>query len=334
VGYKTTSAQVSALLLDELRHAMENPNDIFGYARYGNGVDWSQLDMLSGGIQPFYFGVLAARPKVGKTQLACALIPHIAAQADLVGLVVKVITLETTTLAYQRRMAAVMAKIADPMDIRRGKITENEQQRYVEALAYIASLPIEYLSMKSDLTFEQSMVPGYSGVSVEDVIEFVRDGDNTFYWVLDHLGLLRGIQMVSDVYTSINDKIDKLTDLSHLVTSGMVITHVNRASVGGKLTLASLSHSDKLGQNADIVLLLDRPMMDKELTEEDVALFDGREPGWMGVITRNENTGVVPVRWHYTSASYSEYVTSPEIPLPGIVVPSKSSVKRPEKRGR
>lgn len=322
MGRIRTTEEVGKLLFEQLDKAMSNPNDIFGYARYGNGEAWKQLDVMSGGMQEYNLQVLAARPKVGKSMWVSGIIPFVAEQAVEVDKIVRIVTLETTEEAYLMRIAAIMAKINDPMNIRRGKLTPEEATRYKKALKRLQSLPIEFLAIGRELEFEETMIPGNSGVTTNDVWDFVRGNRSregeTFWWVLDHAGLLKNVTQSKDVTSGIVSVIDSMTNLAHSVVTGMVITHLTRASVGGKVTLASLAGADQWGRNLDVGLLIERPMMDRELEPEDVALFDEGEPAFMHFFSRNENMGVIPMMWKHKQASFEELVLAPgvEIPMP------------------
>src|SRR5258708_12304980 len=104
-----TEADTSQEISDEWKAAQANPRFIYGYGRYGDGKQWTKLDELTRGLQRYTLAVLAAPPKSGKSMLAAAWVPFIAEQADEVGEVVRIITLETSPQSYQKRMAALMA---------------------------------------------------------------------------------------------------------------------------------------------------------------------------------------------------------------------------------
>ena len=167
-----TAAETSRELRDEWKTAKSNPRYIFGYGRYGDGKQWVKLDELTGGLQHNNLATLVALPKDGKSMLAAAWVPIIAEQADEVGEVVRVITLETSRQTYQRRMAALMAGIKEPKNIRRGMLTAAEEKKYLSALDWLEGLPIEYLDNK-DLSEEQALQLGNSPISFDKMAQFV-----------------------------------------------------------------------------------------------------------------------------------------------------------------
>lgn len=319
-----TAEGVSEALRKEVEQALAHPNEIFGYARYGDGVQWTRLDKATGGIQPKTLGVLAARPKVGKSMLAAGWVPLIAEQAMNEGQVVRVVTLEMSWLSYQRRMAAILAQIRDPMNIRRGTITPEEVKRYNRALDQLASLPIEYLSNETDLTEAEAMKRGGSVITFDDVNRFVRarGGEPTYWWLLDHIGLLSDLNSDGDVTKSIYYLANKLAGLAHQVATGLVITHLTRASVGAMPTIESIAGSDQVGRNADSIMLLSRPFMGAT-DPDDLALIEDGEPAFLQVYSRDEGGGLDVLLWDRHKASFSELVV-PE----GVEIPMPKSTKK------
>lgn len=321
-----TISTVREALEHQLNIAMQHPGEIFGYARYGDGQQWVQLDHLTGGWQRNSYTVLAAYPKVGKSMFAAALIPFAAEQAVAEDKVVRVCTLETTEEVYMRRMAAIIADIPDPKNIRRGMLLPEEEEKYRAALKYLSSLPIEFLSFGRDMSFEETMVPGGSGVSIEDVKQFVRQGD-TYLWIVDHIGLLRDTEQSKDTYTRTVSLNDKLTDLAHEECTGMVVTHLTRASRSGRPTLGSIAGADQIGRNLDVGFLIDRPMMDKELSPEEAELYREGEPAFLQFYSRDEGLGVIPMWWRHGYASFRELVLAPgvEVPMPKMKTKKKAN---------
>ena len=276
------------------------------------------MNRLTGGPQANHFMVLASRPKVGKSMLVSGWLPWIAHQAAQQGKVVRVVTLETTMASYQSRSAAMLARLNDPLNIRRGMLNKDEVDRYYRALAKLRDLPIEYLSNERDLdmTPEQAMRDGASGVSLVDIRKFVAQRD-TFLWVIDHIGLIATDTYSADRMVGITNG---LTDLAHKFVGGIAITHLTRASVGGIPSIESLSSTDQLGRNADALYLIYRPFAVRTgLTPEQLATIDGfgGDPGAIFFKSRDEGAGTVGVVWKSGLASFVEADwEEDEIPLP------------------
>ena len=316
------AASTSDELREELDAALSHPNEIFGYAKYGWDKDWRQLNKMTGGIQPKSLSILAARPKRGKSMLAAAWVPQVAEQAMSEDKVVRVVTLEMQRKSYQRRMAAIMAGIPNPMNIRRGTLDKQEQKRYLRALDELSILPIEYLSNEVDLTEEEALKLGNSPVSYDEVSSFIRGrmgGGETYWWVLDHIGLLTDLSTYGDVTTSVYSLANRLAGLSHTVATGLVITHLNRASAGSVPTIESIAGSDQVGKNADQIFLLSRPFMDvPNLEEKDQKLIEDGEPAFLQFYSRDEGSGVDILWWQSKYATFKEidWPEGKEIPMP------------------
>lgn len=321
-----TARDTSEELLEELDAALSHPAEIFGYGRYGDGSQWLTLDRMTGGLQPNTLAVLAARPKVGKSMLASAWVPIIARQALAEDKVVRVVSLEMSRKAYQRRMAAIMAGVRDPKRIRQGLLSAEEQRQYRLALSELALLPIEYLANERDLDEEETFKLGNSPITVSEVNRFLRggrDGQETYWWLLDHIGLLNDLDRFDNVTTSIYQLANKLAHIAHKVCAGMVITHLNREAVGGTPRIESLSGSDQVGKNADLIFLLWRPFTEFELSEEDRELIREGEPAFLQFYSRDEGSGLDLLWWDAEKASFGEM----KVPA-GTKVPMPSAAKR------
>src|SRR5258708_31270215 len=116
-----TEADTSQEISDEWKADKANTRFIYGYGRYGDGKQWTKMDELTRGLQRYTLAVLAAPPKSGKSMLAAAWVPFIAEQADEVGEVVRIITLETSPQSYQKRMAALMAGLMEAQKNKKAK---------------------------------------------------------------------------------------------------------------------------------------------------------------------------------------------------------------------
>ncbi len=331
-----SAAVTSTELLEDFERALAHPNEIFGYGRYGDGKRWAVLDELTGGLQGRTFTVLASRPKVGKSMLASAWVPFIAEQALMEERVVRIVSLEMSRKAYQRRMAAIMAGIKDPKAIRKGTLDKLEQRRYRSALAQLAALPIEYLAVEKALTEEEALKYGNSPITFKDVEAFIQGPrpTNTFWWMLDHIGLLNdldgpgGGDMNRSIYTLAN----KLAGLAHKVAAGLIITHLNRASVGGMPSIESIAGSDQVGRNADQIFLLTRPFFELgELSEEDQAIIDEGEPAFLKFISRDEGSGMDVLLWDKERATFDEMQLAPGAK---VRMPGSRTGTGPARRGR
>lgn len=300
-----SSSDVSSELWAEFEYAYKHPREIFGYANFG--PSWPGLNKATAGIHTNTWSVLASRPKVGKSYLCSAWVPEIALQAreEGKGRVVRVITLETTTKTYQRRMAAILAGIPNPRAIRAGTLSDEHREKYRQALNWLSSLPIEYISNEKNLNEEEALLFGNSSVTLKDIRDFIQP--DTYWWVLDHMGLvseLRGGDTTTKTLNLAND----LQRLANQVAAGLTVTHLTRASMGGGIpSIESISGSDQVGKNADVLLLLQRPYFEaRNLTAEDLALVEKREPALLVFQSRDEGGGIVYLVWDKEQVAFYE----------------------------
>lgn len=314
-----TARRVGAHLRAESKAAQENPRDIYGIGSFG--PRWPRLDALTAGPQERALGVLGARPKVGKSMLCAAWIPWLAEQAMALGKVIRVVTLETSVKTYQKRMAAMLAEIEDPMRIRKGTLTPDEVQALYRAYDYLDALPIEYIGVDDDLDAEAAQKPGNSPVTIGDIDAFVGKPD-TFWWVLDHIGLVATPELArGDYVASIYNLSTRLLYIAKRKVGGLVVTHLSRAS-GQALSIDAIAGSDQLGRVADQIFLLRRPWFElqRPLTDDEREQLDGMggEIALLQTHSREESGGLDLLWWSRKHANFAELATRPgqSIPLP------------------
>lgn len=254
--------------------------------------------------------------------LAAAWVPWIGLQAKQAGDVLRLVTLETTRRAYFRRVAAILAGIEEPTRIRTGFLSDDDAERYEAALDLIADLPIEVMSNEDDLTEEEAMVPGASGMTFADIQSFLWP-DDTYWYLVDHIGLVfdPSARNLTDamVRTSI-----QFARFSHSRVGGMVITHLTRSSVGGgRPTIDHLANADQLTKDGDEIFLLDRPYKHaRRLDERDMAYLEqiGGDPASLEYISRDGAGGIDFLIWSKGRASFYELKEQPAghvMPRPG-----------------
>lgn len=315
-------------LRQELRAARANPKVIFGFAHFG--PEWPLLNERTHGLHPGELGILASQPKVGKSMFLIQIFVAIARQAlaEGKGRTVDYITLEMSETNLLRRMACALAGIKDPTSVRTGFITEQEASAYFKALDEIEKLPIRFLSntrLKGDsaLSKDDSMVLGNSSVSVDDVLQFVSG--NTFWWALDHIGLLANVGS-GDTRRDLMVSYNKLMGLAHdTPAAGIVVTHLNRQHAGKFPTMDMLAETSQAAKNADYMFLLSRPAHEApQLVEPDKAeLMRIAEPAYNHFVSRESGEDVFTWIWDVKAAKFREAVLAPGTPLPFIGSKSK-----------
>ncbi len=162
---------------------------------------------------------------------------------------------------------------------------------------------------------------GNSPITYQDVAAFIQGNSkfyakgrstDTYWWLLDHIGLLNDIDTSGDITRSIYTLANKLAGLCHRVAAGMTITHLNRASVGGLPSIESIAGSDQVGRAADAILLLTRPFFELgELSAEDQELIKEGEPAFLKFYSRDEGSGLDVLLWDAGRATFDEMQLAP-----------------------
>lgn len=254
--------------------------------------------------------------------LAAAWVPWIAQQANRDGGILRLVTLETRRKTYFRRIAAILAGIEEPTRILTGFLSDEELERYEAALDWLATLPIEVLSSEDDLNDAEAMTPGASGVTYQTIERFLWP-DDTYWWLVDHIGLVYDPTTRNMTDKMVNLSI-QFSRFSHSKSGGMVITHLTRASVGGgRPTIDNLANSDQLTKDGDEIFLLDRPYRHaRSLDENDMAYLEriGGDPASLEYVSRDGAGGIDFMIWSKSRASFYELEEQPAghiMPRPG-----------------
>lgn len=315
-----TAQQISKELREQYKQARANPREIFGVAHFG--PKWPKLNKLTRGLQDKTFTLLLARQKVGKSTLISQFLPEWGVQAKEAGKVLRVVTLETTMLTYLGRTAAQLAGIKDPLRIRAGMLTVPEQKDYGLALRTLEALPIEFLSNEIDLTEKETMIGGFSGIGMDQIEAFVRQ-DDTFLWVVDHVGLINRQGVGGKGTTEQLEGIaNRLTIIANRYVGGIGIHHLNRSSLdGGTPGFENIAGTDVFGRNAGAIYWIWRPFFEsRNRTAEDLEMMRamGGDPGLILFKSRSEGNGSVGMFWSNELAAFEESDNDEEdMPRPG-----------------
>lgn len=248
-------------------------------------------------------------------------LPDLARQARDAQKVVRVVTLETTVKTYQRRAAARLAHITDPLRIRKGLLDDTESKRYRLALKTMSQLPIDYLSNEYDMSEDEAMQSGSSQIGMSVIEEFIRQ-PNTFMWIIDHIGLINRRSTSGRADEQMASIADRLAYISNRYVGGIGISHLNRESLDGGLpSFENIAGTDVLGRNAGALYFLWRPFFESRTrTPEDVQMMDamGGDPGLLIFFSRDEGYGQTGIFWNRDLVSFEESDTREEdLPRPG-----------------
>jgi replicative DNA helicase len=198
---------------------------------------------LNGGFKRGHFIIIAARPSVGKTALADA----IGLNAARSGKHVVVFSLEMSREEWLKRSACSIGSV-DAGNHTKGRLTEDEEQRFSNALASIKALPL-FIDDGTDLTTDTMRTALRVKQPRADLV------------IIDYLQLIR---MKGDRYEAVSEVSRSIKLLAkELQIPFVVLCQLNRqaASDGnGKADkipqVHHLKESGSLEQDADIVMLL------------------------------------------------------------------------------
>ena len=298
-------------LIGAAQRALANPRRIYGYAYYGEYADspenpqqgdrFVKLDKVTHGLQYKKMIYLGGRPKSGKSMLLASFLPNIAEQCPD-GQKIRVVTLEMTGEAYMKRMAAIMAQ-ADQDAIDTGYADPTAVERYIQAVKYLQTLPIEYIE----------------AAQMRELVQIIDNKDvPTFFWALDNFGLVAEGTDYKDLQSTAN----KIQHLCQKVATGMIIGHLNRASVGKRPTIESIGGTDQLGRNADEIWLLYKVL---EGLDVDPADLEDGEPAELVLFMRDRKGGQVPLWWDRNYACFRDLNPDEQ---EEIVIPDKKRGKK------
>jgi DnaB helicase-like protein len=304
--------QVGAELQREAIAAQKSPKRVYGYAHYGwyqddverptKGDKFVRLDTITHGTQRNKMIYLGGRPKSGKSMLLAGILPNLAEQCPP-GEMIRLISLEMSAGAYVERMASILSGVTNASGIHTGYIDPDELVRYCEAVEYISSLPLEII--------DKATLNEISGIiSNKDV--------PTYLWALDNFGLISGTE-----HRDIGSAANVIQQLCQHVATGIIIGHLNRASVGKRPTMESIAGSDQLGRNFDEAWLLWKVLDGLEI---DPSMIEDGEAAELVVISRASMGGIDHLWWDKKTASFSEMTPEQVEAMPAPAPAKKGKV--------
>lgn len=233
--------------VEEVQKAFKEKRQLLGYSCGFDG-----LDEIIDGIQEDNMYVLGARPSIGKTAFALALMMGIASK----GVKTSVCSLEMSALSLFFRM--ISAKSDIPMwQIKKGIVNESSSMinRFNRAVEQLYSLPISI--MDSGIDNDKIL---YSRIRYEAKVK----GSKVIF--IDHLGLIE----VSDSSGQRYVDVGRITKTLHKMTRELhvaivLLAQCGREAEGKKPNLALLRESGNIEQDADVIMLLHRQ---RELDDE------------------------------------------------------------------
>jgi replicative DNA helicase len=262
----------------------------------GVPTGYTDLDELTGGLQPSDLIILAARPSVGKTSFALSLGYNVAFNAQST---VAVFSLEMSRDQLVQRMLAMHTGI-DMQRLRTGNLRGDELNLALEGMGVLSELPV--------------YIEDTPGLSITDVRARARRlhsevGINLV--IIDYLQLMQGrrsdnrVQEVSEISRGLKGLARELN------VPVIALSQLSRAVEGRQShvpMLSDLRESGSIEQDADIVMFIYREeLYDKETDKKGVAEIHMAKH-------RNGPLGVIPLRFEARTTRFHnlERYRSPE----------------------
>ena len=269
------------------------------------------LDDVLRGMQPGELTLLAGRPSMGKTALACHLLRRMARAGQSVGLV----SIETPSEQLGINWLASRVRI-DSRNLRDGFIPKDTPQRLLEGMEQIAELDPYWRCCDRGVK---------TVMDLRRIARLWKAKHKIKVLAVDYLQLLRGskdsrrqgrYQEVTDV--SIECKqIARDFDLHWIA-----LCQLNRKSedrTGNEPRISDLRDSGQLEQDADVIMLIHRPgYYNENENAEDTTLIVGKN--------RNGGTGRVQLRFVREHNRFEE--TGADAPPGAPPVPAHGSPPR------
>lgn len=258
--------------------------------RSGIETGFCKLDYLLDGLQFAEMTILAARPGMGKTALACNIVDKVCLVGKIPTLL---LSLEMTAAALSRRLLSANARI--PMQrLKSGAFIESDLPKIAAFNALMCQSPI-YIR------------ESFGGMSASEAASLIRRGANrkgVKLVVLDYLQKLKSDHKQEKRTYEIAEASGVLLDaIKQTGVAFLCLAQLNRESEkdkGRRPRLNDLADSGQIERDADNVLLLDR---------------NRAEPFRASLIIakqRDGETGIVPLHFNGEFCQFSEETNQSE----------------------
>jgi replicative DNA helicase len=266
--------QIVNQLFTQIESLQERRGEVAGVA-----TGYTDLDELTGGLQPSDLIILAARPSVGKTSLALSLAYNV---AFLANATVGVFSLEMSRDQLVQRILAMHTSI-DMQRLRTGNLRADELNLAFEGMGVLSELPI-YIED----------TPGLSITEVRAKARRLHAETGVDLLMIDYLQLMSGrrsdnrVQEVSEISRGLKALARELN------VPVIALSQLSRAVEGRQShvpMLSDLRESGAIEQDADIVMFIYREeLYDKETDKKGIAEIHIAKH-------RNGPLGIIPLRF-------------------------------------
>ena len=251
-GKLTPGATTLAAALQEIDDAVKR-----GGAVPGLPTGLPNLDRLVLGLNPGDLMVIGAGTSIGKTALALQIADQVAAS----GKRVLFYSLEMPAKALMTRILARRTRI-DAARLRCGKVDDDDHHRLVATAA-------EYAEEADRLMIDDGGRITPARISADLTRERARGKIDLV--VVDHIQLMRSSRRVGNTYERVTEVSGALKSIAlKFEVPVIALSQLNRARTreSRRPNLADLRDSGAIEQDADLVVLLDRPPAATPLEEQ------------------------------------------------------------------
>lgn len=265
-------------------------------------IGLNALDDIVCGFSEGALVVVAARPGVGKSALAMNIADRI---VESQGRGVFYASVEMPKSEFGERLLCTRARV-DSHKLRKGFVSKDERRRLIEASSELASLPFVIDDS------EETTIPQIAARARR----MARSKEGLALVIVDYLQLVKPV--ADRTITSRQEAVAQISRSLKVMARGLRVpvlcmAQLNRQGADGYPQLHNLRESGAIEQDADVVLLLDRPWQ----RNEKQATIDGRSQEiteahtWASVAkNRGGPTGVAWIRYEKQYFSFTDLATS------------------------
>jgi len=218
---------------------------------------------LGGGLAPGELMYLGARPGVGKTSLALEIARHVARHGRMGVLIVSREMLRT---ALARRLMSQASQVS-ALSLRHGRLGGGEWELLRSALPALRALPIWLTDEAERIEEIGALVRGWMAAPPLGLV------------IVDYLQLVRAPREIRErrlQIDAISQALKALAVNAHIPV--LCLSSLSRAQEGDKTrrpTMSDLRESGELEHDADVILLLHRPPMERQTEAIMAKVRDG-----------------------------------------------------------
>lgn len=269
----------------------------------GVPTGFTGIDNLLAGLQNSDLVILAARPSVGKTSFAMDIIRNVALRT---GKPVGFFSLEMSKEQLVDRMISAEANV-DLWKLRTGRLSESADDfpRIGEALGKLSEAPIfiddSPIATIMSIRTKARRLQSEHGLSmiVIDYLQLMEARKKTDNRVQEVAEISRGLKQIA---RELNVPVLALAQLSRAV-------EMTKPAIP---KLAHLRDSGSIEQDADVVMFLYRKAADKNYQLEELTPEEKVRAEVHIAKHRNGPTGMVPLMWDATHASFKNLDSRPQ----------------------